>query len=616
MKNRERDSTLWAQLELSKSLASPYFIAFDKCLAYTKGDQRTGNGSREVYANQDNSRKKKTVTVNQILNLYRNICAKLVTDYPAAAVLPASLDTDDIAKAQASEEALRWFWEANNMRLVLRHVSQWLTSTGTVAIRTRWDTNKKVVVSEFVRPYDLRFEPYCNSPDESAYIGVVQYVRREELEAKYPDHADKLKEYAQAATRYYTTGPRSVPDDRYELVDVYFRDGRQEVWAGGVKCFETTTPGDRLPVQVIRYTEVEGYLWGLGMVEPLLESQDLYNSMRTQILTNAKLCGNPKILIPAEGEIATNAFSDKEGEKVKFSNGAAPQAFQVPPLNQYVVEQPAQILSEMYDQAGVHGASLGKRVTGVTSAVAMQENKGSDAQQLQLTMDAIENAVKQVAIDVLVHMKAYLNEAKMVRMLDQSGKLVWSELSNTRLLDDPEVFIEAGSLFRSEAQDRDNRTLQYLQLGLIDKEQAKQLLSARLEPMRLLDQLAAMQHAQQVLEAVSQLGAQLAVYPTDNLEILETTFKQFMQRPDFYKLPRQKADAVDNAYRTIVELLMTKRGNGGVMPTAPAPAQQQAAAAPVVEQTQSGALPVVQRQDQIEAASGEDPNMGGDNASF
>lgn len=615
MKNRERDSTLWAKLEMSKSLAAPFFLGFDKCLAYTRGDQRTGAAGREQYAVADSSKTKGRVTVNQILNIYRMVCAKLVTDYPAAAALPASVDADDVAKAQASEEALRWFWEANNMRSVLRHTIQWLVATGTAALRTRWDTKKKTVVVDFIRPYDLRFEPYCNDPDESSYIGVVQYVRKEEILENYPEHAEELKEFAQAATRYYTTGPRSVPDDRFELVDVYHRDGKHEVWAGGVKVFETRTPGDRLPVQVMRYTEVEGYLWGLGLVEPLLESQDLYNSMRTQILKNAKLTGNPKILVPEEGGIAANAFSDKEGEKVKFSNGAAPSAFAVPALSAYVVAQPAQILSEMYDQAGVHGATLGKRVMGVTSAVAMQENKSSDAQQLQLTMDAIENAVKQTCIDVLVFMKSYMNEAKMVRMLDRSGKLVWSELNGTRLLDDPEVFIEAGSLFRSEAQDRDNRTLEYMQLGLLTKEQAKQMLSSRLEPLRLLDQLAALQHAQQVLEAVSTLGSQLKVYPTDNLEVLESTFKQYMARPDFYALAPANQDAVDNAYAVIVEQLMAQRSNGGV-PMPKAPAQAQGQAPQQAGQPGSDIAPVLQEQDMAEALSGDTQQAGGADASF
>lgn len=603
---------LWSQIELSKSLMSPLMLRWDRCAAYTRGDQLLSYQSgREDLTPSDARRRKGKVVVNQIINIYRQVCARLVTDYPAMAAIPASSDVDDVAKAQASEEALRWYWSAAKMREVLRHTSQLLALTGTVALRTRWDTKKKEVKTDYIRSYDLRFEPYCNDPTESRWIGVVTYTTKEEIQEAYPDHAQELEEHATAATRYYSYGPRSLPDDRYELVDVYHRDGRHQVWAGGIKVFETEVPGKRLPVQVIRYSEIEGYLWGLGLVEPLLDTQDLYNSTRSQIIANAKLIGNPKILIPEEGEIPARSFTDQPGEKIPYKNGQAPTAYQPTPLPQYLVEQPAQLLSEMYDQSGIHGTSLGKRVVGLSSGVAINATAQNDAQQLQLTMDAIENAVKETAIDVLCYMRAYLDESRMVRMLDRSGKLVWSELSNTRLLDDPEVFLEAGSLFRSEAQDRDNQTLQYLQMQLITKEQAKRLLSSRLEPLQVLDQLAALKQSQEVLEAVATLAAPLQVYPSDDLEALETTFKQFMNRPDFYLLPRPNQDAVDQAYQAIIAMLYQQRQNPG------APLPRQAVSAPI-NQPSSDVMPgagsppipdqvkaINQRADRVEGGSGD-----------
>lgn len=609
-KSDRQPAGIWAQVEQARNLQSPFALRWDRCQAYLRGDQllsfQTG---RDDLTPQDARRRKGRVVVNQLLNIYRQVCARLVTDYPAMAALPASTDVDDVAKAQASEEALRWYWEAAKMREVLRHAAQWVTSTGTVALRTFWNTQKQMVDTEFVRPYDLRFEPYANDPSESAWIGVVRYVRKQDLLAVYPDHAQEIEEHASPATRFYTYGPRSLPEDRYELVDLYHKDGTHQVWAGGIKCFETEVPGKRLPVRVIRYTEVEGYLWGLGLLEPLLDTQDLYNSMRSQILANARLIGNPKILVPEEGEISTKAFTDQPAEKIPYKNGAPPSPFSPSPLPQYLVEQPAQLLSEMYDQSGIHGTTLGKRVIGMTSGVAINATSDNDAQQLQLTMDAIENAVKEVAIDVLMYMKAYLNEGKMVRMLDTSGRIVWSELSATRLVDDPEVFLQAGSLFRSEAQDRDAKTLQFLEAGLIDKQQAKTMLSGRLEPLQVLDQLASLRHAQEVLEAVEKLAAQLVVYPTDDLEALETTFKQRMRKPDFYRLPQANQNAVDSAYRTIVEQLMAQRANNGmpvIQPQQPAPVQQGGGGAPTV-QVPPGVNAVNRRQDVMEARSGEQP---------
>ncbi len=612
MSDEQGTMGVWPQLDLAKNLMAPLALRWDRCCAYLRGDQLIGyQTGREDLTPADGRKRRNKVVVNQLLNIHRQVCARLITDYPAMAALPASNAVDDIAKAQASEEALRWFWDAANMRVVLRKAIEWLTQTGTVALRTRWDTSAKKVVVDYVRSYDLRFEPYANDPDESSWIGVVTYVSKEDLLAQYPEHKEQLLDTATPATRYYTYGPRSLPQDRYELIDVYHRDGRHEVWAGGVRCFETTTPGNRLPVRVIRYTEVMGYLWGLGLLEPLLDSQDLYNSMRTQILANAKLTGNPKVMVPEEAEVKAGAFTDVPGEKVKYKGGISPHPFSIPPLSQYIVEQPAQILSEMYDQGGIHGTSLGKRVVGMSSGVAINATSKNDAQQLQLTMDAIENGVREMAIDVLTYMRAYLDESRFVRMLDSSGKMVWSELSNTRLLDDPEVFLEAGSLFRSEARDREARTLQFLQAGLIDKEKAKRLISSRLEPLNLLDQLASLRKGQEVLEAVYTLAAPLKVYPSDDLDGLERVFKQFMDRSEFYTLPQENQDAVDAAYSTIVQMLYQQRAGNPLpqMPAPQAPAQQGAqgrvAGNPQVVSPQQGQL--ARRADRLEATSGEVP---------
>jgi hypothetical protein len=78
----------------------------------------------------------------------------------------------------------------------------------------------------------------------------------------------------------------------------------------------------------------------------------------------------------------------------------------------------------------------------------------------------IEEAVKNLAECTIMLMKEHYNEPKMIRMMDGLGKLIFKELQNTDIVDNPEVFIEAGSLFRNEALDRDAKILQ---LSLLKK---------------------------------------------------------------------------------------------------------------------------------------------------
>lgn len=573
------------ELQQSYTLASMYRLRWDQCCSYLYGNQTPGQHMGMSEDPKAYNGKKRRVQPNQILNLRRHITATLVTDYPAIAAIPSTDSPDDIAKSRASETAIRYYWQQAKIRETLREAIQWLCDTGTVALHTHYHTSKKSVVTEVVKPYDLRFEPYSSKPDESAWIGVAKYVRMEDLIAAYPEHEEVLREKAQPAAMVYGTGPQSRPTNRYELVDVYHRDGTHQVYSAGILLWEGLTPGERVPVQVIRYTEVSGYLWGLGLLEPLLAMQDLYNEARTQIRANSRLIGNPKILTPEDGDVKATAFTDKPGERITHKPGFAPSYLSPVPLPEYLVSEPARILSEMYDISGTYGTSLGKRTTGVSSGVAIQQTQQNATQQLQLTQDAIENAVKEMAMDVLILMRAYYTEAKMIRMLDRSGKLVWETLDATNLQDDPEIFLEAGSLFRSEAQDRDAKTMSMFTAGLLTAEQAKRNLSYRLEPLQITDQLAGLRYATEVLETLKSagdleaMGKQVSFKPksTDDLEALETVLGSFMRQPEYYQLPDSSQAAIDYAHDAVLRVKMAPQGMmpppGGPtpMPGQPAP---------------------------------------------
>ena len=73
------------------------------------------------------------VTVNLLLNIYRNILSRLALSYPSVAVIPASPSNDDIVKAKSSETALRYYWQSDNIKEVMEETIKWLLTCGTCA---------------------------------------------------------------------------------------------------------------------------------------------------------------------------------------------------------------------------------------------------------------------------------------------------------------------------------------------------------------------------------------------------------------------------------------------------------------------------------------------------
>jgi hypothetical protein len=137
-------------------------------------------------------------------------------------------------------------------------------------------------------------------------------------------------------------------------------------------------------------------------------------------------------------------------------------------------------------------------------------------------------------------------------MLDGLGAMVFKSLKNTDLVDVPEIFLEAGTMFRDDTADRDQKVLQLLQLGLIPPNIALQELSFKTGASFVLDEVANLNHANEMLDAVK-AGAQIEIFATDDLKSFKKVFGDFVKTDAYYLLSEEVRDYI----RDIVVALST-----------------------------------------------------------
>jgi len=534
-----------SQIEASRNDKTTYGRVWDLCTMFLEGRQWLDfDRDRAAYlinqrARPDGSQRQ---TVNLLLNIYRNIMARLTLSYPSIAVIPSSPSNDDIIKAKSSEIALRYYWNREDVQDKVHTALQWLLVTGTTAIHSFYDADDDVIHSEPVSPYDLFFEDKVTNPRDAQWIGIRSYHVQEDVEKAYPG---KAEEVAAAQTGSQDDSGldyelHTVPDDRVELVEVYWRDGRHAILAGNVYLYEGTWKTKTFPVQIIRYTEVPGRLWGIGLMQPLLDLQRLYNEQRTQVVHNVKLMGNPKWAIPKTAGVNSSSMTNRPGEKIYYNPaGGPPSQIQPVPLPGYVLDSITRTQAEMHDVAGIHSVSLGKRAVGVSSGKAMQVLTERDTSQLQETQTNVERAIREMAKVVLELMKVHYTEPKMARMLDQTGKVVYEAISSANIVEDPEVFIEAGSAFRFDARDRDQHVMELFQAGLIDPESAIQELSFRTGNAFITERVQGLAHAKKLLEATKE-GYEIEVFRTDDIKSMIKVFSDYVRTDEFYALPEER----------------------------------------------------------------------------
>jgi hypothetical protein len=527
---------------------------WDMCSLFLQGKQHI-RWDRNVrnFVGIPAGRQRNRVTVNMILNIFRNVQARLAIAYPSVTVMPASPSTEDIAKAQGAETFLRYYWHTEDMPDTIETLIRWLILTGNGALHTYFDPDLKEIKTEVISPYDLFFEPGSTSFDESRYVAVRSIVVRSELEAAYPEKAEIIKKSSASPDRDMRALFKKTSDtegmqlkDRLEVFEVYTSDGGMGVLLGTTWLYKCDWPTRQHPVTTFQYTTVPGRLWGIGLVEPLIELQMMYNKGRTQIVENAELMGNPKWLIPKSSGVGKDALSDsRPGEKVVYNANAGPPPTQVDPssLPHYVLDNIKQLSAEMLDVAGVHSTSLGKRAIGIESGAAIDSLSKRDGQQLQVTQSNIEKGIRIVAKCLLGMAKMYYTEEKFMGMLDETGRVVHTVLKSTNLSINPEVYIEAGTLFRDEKQDRDKKILDMVKIGLLDKDEALKELSYRTGNARITKRMAGFSHAHDMLRAV-RMGNAIEIMPSDDLGAFSEVFSDYMRTREYYKLNDSTQDYI------------------------------------------------------------------------
>jgi hypothetical protein len=528
--------------------------AWDLCVLFVSGNQwLTYDQSIQQYeiarAGRQNASK---VTVNLLLNVYRNILSRLSVNYPSIAVIPATPDAEDSAKAKSMELLLEYYWNQSEMKDVITDMIKNLLVMGTSGLHTYYDPDRGVVTTEHISAYDLFFEDGVRNPEESSFIAIRSYHTKHDLKIAYPDMVEQIEGAEEVSPQ---TGPTSSErtKNRVELHEFYWRDGRHCIVMGNTYLFkEEDYPVDPFPIQIIRYTSIPMRLWGLGLIQPLIDLQWFYNKARTQLVQNVELMSNPKWLVPKTAGVDNASFTDKAGEKIYYNAaGGEPKMVQPVPLPGYVLDNLTRIQAEMQDVAGIHSVSLGKRAVNVSSGAAIQTLADKDMSQLMFTQAAIEKAVRNMAKTVFTLMRAHYKKPKMIRMMDDLGGVIYEEMHSTKILEDPEVFLQAGSLFRREAHDRDAKVLELFQLGLVEKEEVMRELSWRTANRKVSEKVIALHHAQELLGAAIK-GMSIEIYATDDLEAFERVFHEFMQTDEYYSLEKERADYIADIYLSII----------------------------------------------------------------
>jgi hypothetical protein len=581
MSNRFSDD-FKGELEKSRSSKLPKETIWDVARLFLDGHQFVSYDRRDgrIRVNEDEDKHQKN---DQLTPLYTFIVSSLAVEWPSPSILPASPSTEDLIKARTTLEAARWYWIQNHFKSMTQELVEWLTATGNAAIHTFYDPGGEgeqgEVRSELKSMYDIDMQDGATNQGEAAWISSKTLVDREEAKESWPKHAQAIEDADAVTVRPSLLEDEKVREDVLELYDVYYRAGTSEIRTLDTVLEEGTWKRGTTPIRHFWYMRVPGMLHGKGAIEDLIDLQIMFTRRHEQIDRSIENHADPYVLVPTGAGIAKNAFR-KGGDKVVRYNGAGGEPHYLPGLTlpPEVFLDIQRLKADMLDRAGVHSTSLGKTARGVNSAKHTDSLKQSDSSQLQPTQGGIEAGMEDVLRTALVLMQKHYTESRWMKALDSTGAMIHKQLKDTDLIDNPEVTIEAGSMFRNETMDRRQRVLELHSAGLITPEMAMQEMALGTSNKFVLDKIAAMAHAKELLIA-AQAGHEIQLYPTDDIDAIKQVFEEFLRTEEFYRLDLETQEHLSNTFLAMVQGLNVATPGGGKVEL-PQPAADNGAGGP------------------------------------
>ena len=551
---------------------------WDLCAQFLQGNQwlrwkERDEMWRSVAGQQDSQFER--VTINNILVRYRNVRSRLSLAYPSIAVLPASTSPDDINKAKSSELVLSYLWKADDIEGKFDKAIAHVLTFGCAGLHSYYNEDMGRPTVEVFSPYDIFPEPDCSSFEDCDWCAIRTFHTKRDLLETY-GLTPKLRKLIEAnssspvnpdySDANYSNGERH-PKSRIELYEFYWRDGRHGIALNDVWLYKGHEDRYDYPIEIIEYSNIPTKLWPIGLVMPMIDPQYQYNKTRSRIGANVAVHSSPVWMVPRGAGVAKTALSNRPNSVVMYNQGAGkPSRDAPPPVSPGAFTHADMLIKEIDDASGTYRPMMGQREPGIHSGTAIREMANQGVTQLQMTQASIERAAVRIAKRMLKLTAANIETSQVITAFDSVGMIVSKAIESTNLSETPEVFFQAGSMFRDNASERERMLIEQFDRGLLTPQEYRQQSTFRSGPVFAVQRMESIAHFRELLEA-AKAGYIIEIPPWADLEAFRIVWEQFMKSPEYYALEPAPWQYVSDVYMQVMQMLM------GGAPGAPPPAE-------------------------------------------
>jgi len=420
--------------------------------------------------------------------------------------------------------------------------ANWILDRSTMTVRQLRETYPHVDMNEITLGAEMtEFESFVNrlqSPIFSSVIGIDQ--SRKEKDSKIKEHSIVLvKEFWLKPNEIYPEGVvATVVGQR--LIDF-------QTFPNGILEY---------PFFKIDEKEQPFNFYGQATVTRLIPLQRRYNQARTQVAKNSAIMANIKWWAPKGHGMHEDALTDEEGEVVESNpNLPRPQQLPVASLPNYVLQSQEQDIADIRDISGEREAGSIPGAPQITAGIALETAAEIADVIVQPIIKNVQNALIAAGRHWLMLANEHYVDPRTLKIIGQDNEILIKEFDRTDLKNQTDVSIQIESFLGSTKTVQQQKLLDMWDRRIITDPNSFLRAFINGDLGLIVGDQASFENV--IAEDIERIknGEQPDVMPFDNHVLYVKRFSEFLQTPEFRRMPQDRQTIAMNTLQAHLQMI-------------------------------------------------------------
>lgn len=426
--------------------------------------------------------------INHFRNIARHILVMITSNRPSLEARAVNTDYKSMAQAYLATGILEYYMREKGMEDAIKKAVELSIVMGAGFVKLSWNATAGEAydfdeeTGEFNYEGDLEFtnlnplDVVVDGTKEdwnNDWINVRTFKNKYDLMAKYPEHAETLKNLAsKSETQIYRVGLMSNDEtDDIPVFEFYHKrtealpEGRYVLYCSDdTVLIDTKLPYRQIPIFRIAPSDILGTPYGYTPMFDIYPIQEAINSTVSAIMTNQNAFAVQSVWIKEGDDFAVNSIG--EGMTV-FRSREKPEALQLTATPKETFDFLDALVTSAETISGVNSVARGNPQASLESGNALALVQSMSLQFMSELQQSYVKLLENTGSGVIEILKDFATAPRIVAIVGKNNRTSLKQFTGEDISAIRRIYVDVGNPLSRTIAGRVQMADQMMQMGLV-----------------------------------------------------------------------------------------------------------------------------------------------------